>query len=433
MTNSELSNEFDVLYNNITSNQAPGLNEYEKSVFLTKAQSQLVNEYFNNRTDGFGGGFDGSQKRQYDFSSLTRVSNLYELNTFKERISDIEKLDRRSKVFLFPKDYYLAVNEILTDSKKQYSVIPINHVEYQRLMSKPYNLPIKRGAWRLLTDKKNCNYYHEYAKVGEDAESMVDTTADYTFMSGWADNKRTLNIRIAFVHNLDGEVINDYLANPNLMEVPSILYPDLHHPEIYVQEDTIFFSTYIGGTFHSFMIDCYSDWEGSSTTYSVGVTLRCLKGYNYDDEDVLELLKTGFALAKYYLDSKNLWGADWGAVKTITHTDGFQMCSAPSQFDEFSKIGGKAFTTTVVQAPIAEIIGKFDRVPTYQLRYIKTLKPIILEDLDTYGEELSISGYSKITECELPEETHQEILERAVTLAKIAWQGGTSTQAQSKD
>ena len=38
MTNQEVSNEFDILYNNVTSNQAPGLDEYEKSVFLTKAQ-----------------------------------------------------------------------------------------------------------------------------------------------------------------------------------------------------------------------------------------------------------------------------------------------------------------------------------------------------------------------------------------------------------
>ena len=37
MTTPEFSNEFDVLYNNIMSNAAPGLNEYEKSVFLTKA------------------------------------------------------------------------------------------------------------------------------------------------------------------------------------------------------------------------------------------------------------------------------------------------------------------------------------------------------------------------------------------------------------
>lgn len=431
MTNSELSNEFDVLYNNITSNQAPGLNEYEKSVFLTKAQSQLVNEYFNNRTDGFGGGFDGSQKRQYDFSSLTRVSNLYELNTFKERISDIEKLDKRSKVFLFPKDYYLAVNEILTDSKKQYSVIPINHVEYQRLMSKPYNLPIKRGAWRLLTDKKNCNYYHEYARVGEDAESMVDTTADYTIMSGWADNKRSLKINVAFNDILTPDLIEYYEGV--CMEVPSIVLPDKHSPAVFVKGDFIVFSTYYDGEYKMFRIVCDSGWKGSKTTYTANVSLQALEGSEYDDGAVIDLLKEGFSLMKYYLDSMGYWDQDWDSIKTATHMDGFQMCSAPSQFDSFSDVNGKTFLTEVVQVPIAEIIGKFDRVPTYQLRYVKTLKPIILEDLDTYGEELSISGYSKVTECELPEETHQEILERAVTLAKIAWQGGTSTQAQSKD
>lgn len=51
MTNEEFSNEFDVLYNNITSNQAPGLDEYEKSVFLTKAQDEIVKAYFNPKTN----------------------------------------------------------------------------------------------------------------------------------------------------------------------------------------------------------------------------------------------------------------------------------------------------------------------------------------------------------------------------------------------
>jgi hypothetical protein len=432
MTNSELSNEFDVLYNNITSNQAPGLNEYEKSVFLTKAQSQLVNEYFNNRTDGFGGGFDGSQKRQYDFSSLTRVSNLYELNTFKDRISDIEKLDKRSKVFLFPKDYYLAVNEILTDSKKQYSVIPINHIEYQRLMSKPYNLPIKRGAWRLLTDKKNCNYYHEYAKVEEDKES----TADYTFLSGWADNKRNMSITIISRLIESGPSIDESL----IIEVPNITLSDGTHPRVYVEDKYIYFFTKIGNASTWNLLHCDSGWSGDRQTYEVKVTLQ--SGATLDDEDTVEYLKTGFELANYYVKSTKQEHMDWETIKSMTHTEGFHLCSAPGKFYEFSRTKvtggqtmylGKTFTTEVVQIPIAEIIGKFDRVPTYQLRYVKTLKPIILEDLDTYGEELSISGYSKITECELPEETHQEILERAVTLAKIAWQGGTSTQAQSKE
>ena len=37
MTTQEFSNEMDIQYNNVMSNAAPGLDEYEKSVFLTKA------------------------------------------------------------------------------------------------------------------------------------------------------------------------------------------------------------------------------------------------------------------------------------------------------------------------------------------------------------------------------------------------------------
>ena len=181
MSTQEFSTEFDVLYNNVTSNQAPGINEYEKSVFLTKAQAQLVNEYFNQRTDGFGGGFDGSQKRQYDFSSITRIENLFEVNSFGERITSTEKLDRRSKVFLFPQDYFLAVNEILSDDKWQYSVTPISHSEYQRLMLKPYNFPVKRGAWRIITNKKSCNCVHE----DSEGNPLEGTTVDEQDPNKW--------------------------------------------------------------------------------------------------------------------------------------------------------------------------------------------------------------------------------------------------------
>lgn len=49
MINQEFSIEFDILYNNISSNKAPGLNEYEKSVFLTKAQEEIVTELYTGR------------------------------------------------------------------------------------------------------------------------------------------------------------------------------------------------------------------------------------------------------------------------------------------------------------------------------------------------------------------------------------------------
>ena len=41
-TVAEWSAEFDIMWNNIMSNQAPGLNAYEKSVFLTRAEEDIV-------------------------------------------------------------------------------------------------------------------------------------------------------------------------------------------------------------------------------------------------------------------------------------------------------------------------------------------------------------------------------------------------------
>ena len=152
MTNEEFSNEFDVLYNNITSNQAPGLDEYEKSVFLTKAQSEILREYFNSRVDNTNGGFDGSQKRQYDFSFLIKTAKL-EANVSNEGDENyIPKMDNRGSLFNFPEDYFLSINEVIRDdasSNKFYSVVSISYSDYQRLMTKPYAYPPKRMAWRL--------------------------------------------------------------------------------------------------------------------------------------------------------------------------------------------------------------------------------------------------------------------------------------------
>ena len=47
MTTSEFKYEFDILWNNIMSNQAPGLSPYEISVFLTQAQESIVKGIYN--------------------------------------------------------------------------------------------------------------------------------------------------------------------------------------------------------------------------------------------------------------------------------------------------------------------------------------------------------------------------------------------------
>ena len=65
MTNPEFSIEFDILYNNISSNKAPGLNEYEKSVFLTKAQEQIVTELYSGRNNTYNSFEETEEQRRY--------------------------------------------------------------------------------------------------------------------------------------------------------------------------------------------------------------------------------------------------------------------------------------------------------------------------------------------------------------------------------
>lgn len=70
--NQEFSDEFDVLYNNISSNQAPGLDEYEKSLFLTRAQDDIVKSYFTPYLNKIQAGYDSNERRQIDFSMITK-------------------------------------------------------------------------------------------------------------------------------------------------------------------------------------------------------------------------------------------------------------------------------------------------------------------------------------------------------------------------
>lgn len=152
MSPEELSNTFDVLYNNITSNQAPGLSEYEKSIFLTKGQDEVLKNYFNPKGNAKQEGYDNSTKRQVDFSALT-VST--DITTFDNSLFDKRS---NSKSFAFPSDAMFVINEMTDVTRKNATkkatvtlvTIPIRYDEYSRLMSKPYKRPLKGQAWRLI-------------------------------------------------------------------------------------------------------------------------------------------------------------------------------------------------------------------------------------------------------------------------------------------
>lgn len=186
MNNVEFSNQFDVLWNNINSNQAPGLDEYEKSVFLTKAQDEILKNYFNPRSNPKQEGYDDTIKRQADFSGLMREkAGIIDSNPNSQ-------FDPRSIVYKVPTDVYLIINEQILLKQTIYNpapdppdtfirgirqILPINYDEYRRLMSKPYKEPLKYQAWRLFTSTESNSFNGQ--RIAEIIMTSTDKNSDY--------------------------------------------------------------------------------------------------------------------------------------------------------------------------------------------------------------------------------------------------------------
>ena len=189
MTIIEFSNQFDILYNNITSNQAPGLNEYEKSVFLTKAQDEIVKNYFEASSLGntVKKGFDDTILRQMDFSSLMTTRE------YQDGIIGESTLDPRAIVYDIPENdnIYIVINEslhLMDDNgvvKGVRQVVPLSYLEYSRLMLKPFKQPVKNQAWRLITSGKRgeLNKIDDNSTIKTRVE-IIATNADLNHYTG---------------------------------------------------------------------------------------------------------------------------------------------------------------------------------------------------------------------------------------------------------
>ena len=362
MTTQEFSNEFDVLYNNIMSNQAPGLDEYEKSIFLTKAQEELVRDYFRNVKNAQG--FDDSQKRQYDFSTLLSSITLSDfIDTYRALIAfDLAIyntiFDSRGKVYIAPSDLFLVINESIEDSaKRRYSVLPISYDEYNRLMLKPYSFPLKRQAWRIISDKTS-------SLVGWGGKQVDSAT--FLFKSKYFKTIE-IYIRLSSLNNIQ---------KPDVIEGDSIVGIYMYLP---INNLVNYWKTYL-------------------------IDDMCLK-------------RAGLDKYLYPLDSVTGNFPSSG----ITEPTSFTISIAPAIME----------SGEVVSTPIFEIIGRFTGDIKYHMKYIKTPKPIILANISDIQEGLSINGYNTVTECELPLNTHQEILQRAVELAKASYQGDLPSVIQT--
>lgn len=141
MTLEEFRNEFDVLYNNIASNAAPPVDDYEKSVFLTLAQEELVKQLYNGNNE-LGISFESTEEAREYLSDLIDIKEY--TNTSTDNISIFEK----------ELDIMYILREVCTlkdvdCNLGEINVVPTTLNDLNRSLNNPFKRPSNNKVLRI--------------------------------------------------------------------------------------------------------------------------------------------------------------------------------------------------------------------------------------------------------------------------------------------
>lgn len=156
MTTQEFSDEFDTILNSYIVSNAFGqvdnplsFDEYEKSVFLTKAQEEVVITIYSGRNN-LGLSFESTEEARKYLDNIVKTK--YDVEKLEEK-----GLTTKSYIYKLPQDLWFIIYEDVTiddtkigcANKENISVIPITHDEYHRIKENPFRRANKRKVLRL--------------------------------------------------------------------------------------------------------------------------------------------------------------------------------------------------------------------------------------------------------------------------------------------
>lgn len=138
MTVDEFITQFDIYYNNIASNAAPSIDNYEKSVFLTKAQLDIVIELYNGR--GIPGlSFESTEEARLYLRNLTSV------HTFTEDFDNIS-LPKDLMFITFEEVKFKSEDSCIANTRPR--VVPIRQDYIHSTLNNPFRGPSKNRVLR---------------------------------------------------------------------------------------------------------------------------------------------------------------------------------------------------------------------------------------------------------------------------------------------
>lgn len=169
----DFSHSFDTLLNSYAVPAAQGssdnpatieLDEYEKSVFLTKAQKDLAIDLYSGRNP-IGASFEETEELRRYLSPLVKERTLNPIPTTNGKPLGV---DSKSKFFTLPEDLWFITYEsvILSDGKcgenTHMEVVPVRQDEYHRIKKNPFRGANDRRALRLDLSEGNIEIVSKY-------------------------------------------------------------------------------------------------------------------------------------------------------------------------------------------------------------------------------------------------------------------------------
>lgn len=151
MTNKEFSDGFSTLLNSFGNLPNITLDEYEKSVFLTNAQEQLIIDLYSGRNPLYGKSFEQTEEIRRYLSSLVKT---YETT---DKVSGELGLTDNSIFFLIPTEAWFITYESATLKDEslgcldgtQALVVPMTQDDLYKALDNPFRGPTKDRVLRL--------------------------------------------------------------------------------------------------------------------------------------------------------------------------------------------------------------------------------------------------------------------------------------------
>lgn len=177
MTTQEFSNAFDTLLNSYNTQAQFGdqssrgdivLDEYEKSLLLTRAQEEVVVNLYNGKNP-YGDSFESTEEMRRYLESLVETK-IYQS---EEQVSGVG-LSENSVFYELPSNLaFITMEQVVLDDEalgcyngNVISVYPITQDEYNKVRGNPFRGPTKYKALRLDTGNNIVEIISKY-KVGE--------------------------------------------------------------------------------------------------------------------------------------------------------------------------------------------------------------------------------------------------------------------------